>query len=625
MTWPRHLAALLLVAAVVAHAAPAPPPQPGDWPRWSQQIEQQPGQALQALQALDSAGWPPTDRLRHGLLQARALMSLGRVDEAGDLLRTLQPAVQASGLVALQAQWSAFQGGVLRLQGRADEAPPHWSRGLELARQAGDAMLQSMVYTQQVEYHLDRRDIPAAAAALENNRRVAMGGSDLQLQAQHLYWSANLELDLDNLATAAQQFQQAAERFRTLQNPTWESDCLRLLGAILVELGRAPEAVTVTRQAAALLADLDDPMYLAMTQTTLALGLASLGRHDEALPLSSRAMATPALRQTPAAYLEALLRHARVLLLSGQRMVALQVLEDQVRPLLPPGSAQPAPLRRFEFLRAQTLSALGRAPEAEQAWRRVLELDRANFDRVLAAQLQAQRGVLQAQRLQTENELLQSRTATAERALQAETRLRWLVSLGVLVLAGSAAAALLWQRRVNRRIAAVAASDALTGLANRRSAITAGRAALAAAQRLHEPLAVLMLDVDHFKQVNDRHGHAAGDEVLRQVATALRQGLRRSDHLARWGGEEFLLLLPATAPAEAAALAERQRAAVAAVQVQVAGEAGQTHMLHVTLSVGVAALQAGDTHLDGVIARADAALYEAKRLGRNRVVTDAGL
>ncbi len=612
----------LLLAGCLAWgvaAAPAAPASAADWQRWERLIDTQPAQALQDFQALNPAAWPEAERLRLRILEVQALLELGRGDEGLDRLGDLREAVERLRLPALQAAWSIYLGSALQLQDKGGEAEPHFDRGLVLAQQVGDLTLQAYVHTKRVENHLRRRDIPAAAAALEADRRVAEKSPDAQLQARHLYWAANLELELENLQSAADLLQQAAVRFNTMANPTWESDCARLLGNILVDLGRTPEALIAARRATTLLETLDDPVYLAMARSTLAVALAAIGRPEEALPLSSRAIATPALRQAPTAYLDSLVRHARVALLAGRREAALQVLLRDVQPLLPPVTTQPAVHRRFQMLRAQTLSALGRAPEAESAWREVLKLDRTNFDRVLGAQLAAQRGVLQAQRLQIENDLLQSRTQTAERALQAETRLRWLITALVLVLAGGGAAALWWLRRVNRRIAAVAAMDALTGLLNRGSAADAGRTALAAARKLGEPLSVLMLDVDHFKQVNDRFGHAAGDEVLRQVAAVLRHGLRRSDHLARWGGEEFLLVLPGTGPAEAAALGERQRAAMAASIVRVGAGVAP---LQVTLSVGVAALRAGDHHLDAVIARADAALYSAKRQGRNRVASE---
>jgi diguanylate cyclase (GGDEF)-like protein len=125
-----------------------------------------------------------------------------------------------------------------------------------------------------------------------------------------------------------------------------------------------------------------------------------------------------------------------------------------------------------------------------------------------------------------------------------------------------------------------------------------------------------MLDVDHFKRINDRHGHLAGDGVLRTVAAECGRNLRQSDVFARFGGEEFVCLLPETDLAAALVAAERLRAAVEATPLAAPG--GEA--LRVTVSVGVAHRGAGeDGSLDGLLARADAAMYASKDRGRNRV------
>ena len=129
--------------------------------------------------------------------------------------------------------------------------------------------------------------------------------------------------------------------------------------------------------------------------------------------------------------------------------------------------------------------------------------------------------------------------------------------------------------------------------------------------------AVLLFDVDHFKQVNDTHGHDAGDDVLRELAARTIKSVRSVDLAVRWGGEEFLVVMPETDLANAAAVAERLRAAVAkdSFTVRSSGE-----KLAVTISVGVAAAIPGDDHRDQLLKRADDALYSAKLTGRNRVV-----
>jgi diguanylate cyclase (GGDEF)-like protein/PAS domain S-box-containing protein len=152
-------------------------------------------------------------------------------------------------------------------------------------------------------------------------------------------------------------------------------------------------------------------------------------------------------------------------------------------------------------------------------------------------------------------------------------------------------------------------SDALTGIANRRSADASLRRELARSERAGAPLCVAMFDVDHFKRVNDEHGHAAGDSVLCEVARVLSGSARLTDSVARWGGEEFIAILPV--PLEGAlSYCERVRGAVAALTLATGT---------LTISAGVAEARSGEGVAD-VVRRADELLYEAKRAGRNRVV-----
>ena len=161
----------------------------------------------------------------------------------------------------------------------------------------------------------------------------------------------------------------------------------------------------------------------------------------------------------------------------------------------------------------------------------------------------------------------------------------------------------------------LATRDDLTGLGNRRYLIGRGTELVKLAQRHKRPLSVLMLDLDHFKAVNDRHGHAAGDDVLRFMGAAVALQLRATDVAGRTGGEEFALVLPETGLEDALATAERVRLAVAQTPVPT-NESPQP--IPVTVSIGVAALEPGST-LDDLLSRADEALYAAKRSGRNRV------
>lgn len=192
----------------------------------------------------------------------------------------------------------------------------------------------------------------------------------------------------------------------------------------------------------------------------------------------------------------------------------------------------------------------------------------------------------------------------------------WLFGLIVAigVWTGQAQLRLLVRLLVARR---EASHDPLTGLANRRHAGEHLYGACADADRRGEPLSVLMLDLDHFKHVNDRWGHAGGDCVLAAAAGLLRRELRAADLAARIGGEEFLAVLPACGPGDAMAIAERIRLAIGTARIAVPG--GEAT---VSISVGVASRRPGEAP-DDLLARADAALYLAKERGRDRSVAAA--
>jgi diguanylate cyclase (GGDEF)-like protein len=161
----------------------------------------------------------------------------------------------------------------------------------------------------------------------------------------------------------------------------------------------------------------------------------------------------------------------------------------------------------------------------------------------------------------------------------------------------------------------LAATDVLTGLPNRREFMARGLDEILRAKRYNSHVCVLMMDIDHFKKVNDTWGHAAGDDVIRQVACVIREVCRLVDVVGRIGGEEFAVLLGQTDAEGALIVAERLRETVAGRAVSLAG--GQT--LSVSISIGVAAMTPEDGDLSYLLARADAALYEAKQRGRNRV------
>jgi diguanylate cyclase (GGDEF)-like protein len=170
-----------------------------------------------------------------------------------------------------------------------------------------------------------------------------------------------------------------------------------------------------------------------------------------------------------------------------------------------------------------------------------------------------------------------------------------------------------WAGGMMDRLRAAAMHDGLTGLFNRRFLREALPSLQAATQRRAEPLCLLMLDLDHFKGVNDRHGHLIGDQTLRAVADVLRNQSRRSDLVVRFGGEEFAVLCPATDGPTGVQVAERLREAIAELGAAELGHPGPQ-----TVSIGIAVQNAENFSPDALMDRADVALYQAKHGGRNR-------
>jgi len=185
----------------------------------------------------------------------------------------------------------------------------------------------------------------------------------------------------------------------------------------------------------------------------------------------------------------------------------------------------------------------------------------------------------------------------------------------ILVLVALPPVILLQRSLLHSQLKAQARTDPKTGVLNAGAWQGEAALAIARAQRHREPLALLLADVDHFKMVNDTHGHLTGDAVLRTLATEMRDQVRDSDLVGRFGGEEFVILLTATGVAEACQVAERIRRGACVVKVLTPDT-----IVGVTVSIGVAAFDETTDRVDLLLKFADDALYQAKHTGRNRVV-----
>lgn len=200
------------------------------------------------------------------------------------------------------------------------------------------------------------------------------------------------------------------------------------------------------------------------------------------------------------------------------------------------------------------------------------------------------------------------RRTTLRQGHQVIERLRWAAGLIGALLVGAFFGRFIERRRMLESAAAIALTDPLTGLANRRAWEEELRREVARARRHSERLALVMLDLDHFKELNDTHGHQAGDTVLAEAAASWRTAVRTTDFLARYGGDEFAMLLPDCPDEYGETVLERIRTAIPP---------------GCSCSAGIAYWD-GNEKAEALLSRADAALYAAKRAGRNKAVRADG-
>jgi diguanylate cyclase (GGDEF)-like protein len=386
-----------------------------------------------------------------------------------------------------------------------------------------------------------------------------------------------------------------------------------LRGQILSEMHDNKAALEETRQARKLSVELADQQGIGFADLATCSDRLELGD-----PGAARGDCESALRIFSASHSADVIKEAQTLLArvdlaEGHADRALAALTD----VLSQGGVevQPRQLPGVYHVRAQANAALHKYGDAYRDLDEYLRRYVANVDAERAQQVAALRARFETDREIERNDSLQHQLELArERAERQRIQLRWVVA--AITASGIVIALLTYlliaNLRYRKQLVRLATRDSLTGLRNRGRIAAVATEALAAAYETQQPLSVALIDLDRFKALNDHFGHATGDRVLKEFAALATAAIRPTDTLGRWGGEEFLLVLPNTTLDTAMEMLNLIRRKVAQIELE-------GWDLRVSISAGLATSGQGAYSLDEILARADVALYKAKNSGRDLV------
>ncbi|MDF0543391.1 GGDEF domain-containing protein [Sphingobium sp. H39-3-25] len=404
---------------------------------------------------------------------------------------------------------------------------------------------------------------------------------------------------------------EVADQHRRMEQDYSLATDLFFRGRFLVDKGEYRAAIADFEKVRTLGAATDDPVGSAFVDMLICEALVELRKTSKAEGLCRRAEAMFQRHHDEEAAGDASLLLARIALTRRQPAISLSRLNH----ILSSGYASPASVSTVQAykLRAEANRQLGNTAAAYT--------DLADYVRLTGNREkteQTKRSAVLRARFEADKAISKNRALARELHFAGEREQEQNRRYTVLWLSGAIAFNLLFIIVImgivhRRKLTRIANTDTLTGLINRRSAITLATPLISAPAMDGVPLILALLDLDHFKRINDTYGHGVGDEVLRCFADTARDVLRKTDIIARWGGEEFLIIFPSTSLASAIATLAKLREVMAQARTSAGND------LHISFSAGLTRCSPGQD-LESLVTAADAALYRAKRQGRDRTI-----
>jgi len=523
-------------------------------------------------------------------------------------------AADKAGNIDLRAKLLACRATALIVEGKNVDAEREYGVAVALARQAGDRALEAETVENLGYLQYTRGALADALVNLQDAYRLSAQLGDEKGRLEALSNIANVYADAH-----VAQYDRAIEYYRQLLGdyekhgqPSDVADTLFNIGSTFETKGDFAAAELHFRRALAMFQKLQRPSDVAYTKRALGLALMKQGRASEALPLLDEAVAFYEKAHDAEGTASAKQYHGMVYRRLGRFREALTELDAARRYFEQEKNVRFLEKNAEEVALAYAqLGDWRNAYEAEARHTAIAQTLAAMRNDELSSRL---RVAFDSEKKDRENRALARENGLRAVALREAERSRKLqVAVSALIaLLAAAMAILFWRQVVNtRRMRAMAMTDELTRLPNRRHILALADIAFDAAKREGRAAAVIVLDIDSFKRINDTFGHAAGDAVLRSVAHTCRAELRATDQIGRIGGEEFLVVLHSATADQAHEIAERLRLAVERLDLS-----SIAPNLHITISLGVCVTS--DYNTSAAIATADAMLYRAKE-NRNRV------
>ncbi|HEX2060213.1 MAG TPA: tetratricopeptide repeat-containing diguanylate cyclase, partial [Thermoanaerobaculia bacterium] len=481
------------------------------------------------------------------------------------------------------------------------------------AERAGDreAAAEALVHLGYVQYYSG--EFNAALVNLQRGYELARASGSEAAQRIALEQIAHVYADekVAQYDRAIEYYRQLLPQYQAAGAATGVADTLFNIGSTYERKGDYASALEWYRRALAAEEKLKRVEEAAFVKRSIGSTLGKLGRYAEALPLLDDALRV--MVEAKDIDRAMTVRQSRGIVHRRAGNIAAAIRDLEATRGWYARQKNTRYLEKTEEELALVYAAAGRWRDAYEARTRHAALQRELAEKLREEHSSRLRVQFDAERKEQENRALLRDNAAAARIRRLQTII---LVLGAAIIA--VLAYLMFRlARERRRMREMAMTDELTRLPNRRHLFATAEAQLQRARETGEALSLLAFDIDHFKRINDSWGHAAGDLVLQRVAHACRAALRPGDHLGRTGGEEFMVVLPATAERDALAVAERLRAAVEALDFSDIDAS-----LRVTISIGVVQRTREDS-LTRLSALADELLYRAKESGRNRVVGQA--